>query len=121
MDTLSSSKVSQWTAKVLIFSGRVDPEWPLPDSIVDKFISLWKSAPHTTVRASSYSKLGYCGCIVCDGCSNEWRIYNGLVSHISSGTDEARSDKNREMEEVILQSAPSGSIPHGVTIPTRAL
>jgi hypothetical protein len=107
----SSSNRSAWTAKALIFSGRPDPNWPLSDADVARFMSLWNASPPTLDAMPAESRLGYRGCIVSDGAHAEWHAYNGLVVHASGNRQLARQDVDRNLERAIVSSAPAGLLP----------
>jgi hypothetical protein len=56
--------------------------------------------------------LGYRGCYVRGGDGTQWQAYRGVVTRSRGNTREVRLDVNRELETLILQSAPRNMIPN---------
>ena len=116
MATSNSNDRSAWSAKVLIFSGRPDPSWPLSDADVERFMSLWNALPPTNDAMPTESRLGYRGCIIADGANAEWHAYNGLVVLASAGRRLARQDIDRTLERAIVLAAPAGLLPPNLIV-----
>jgi hypothetical protein len=74
-------------------------------------MSLWSTLPPTLDAIAAESRLGYRGCIVRDGTDAEWHAYHGLVVHASASRRLARQDVDRNLERVIVSSAPAGLLP----------
>src|SRR5690242_4172483 len=93
------------TAGVDAFSGRPNPEWPLPASELDRLETIWKRLPARSDLASEPPALGYRGCFVRTG-ERHWKIFGDRVTLESDRGAESRRDVMRELERMVLDSAP---------------
>jgi hypothetical protein len=107
----SSKQGTGWTAGALIFSGRPDPVWTINERTARRLEMLWASLPPWLGPIPSSQVLGYRGCFVKSGESREWFAYRSVVTLRAQGSSESRKDDDRRFEELLLASAPDGSIP----------
>src|SRR2546425_6910053 len=106
MATSRSPDRRKCTATALVYSGRPDPVWPVPASVVKKLETIWKSLEPCAKPPAEPSRLGYRGCRLKCG-RREWFAYGGVVSSES----ESRCDPLRQFEAMLLASAPPGLLP----------
>jgi hypothetical protein len=106
MATSRSTSESSWIAGAYVFSGRPDPAWPIPPTIGETLLAIWKLLP-TTSAAAAAPALGYRGVFVHDPEGRNWTAYRELVTL----ADETRRDDERRFERTVLSSAPSGTLP----------
>ena len=95
-----------WTASVLVFSGRRDPQWEIPTETANALIGLWHQMKSADAIIDG-PQLGYRGCTLSSGGQRHWHAYGGIVT----SDNERKQDTERRFERSILESAPIGSIP----------
>ncbi len=106
MATSRSTSENGWIAGALVFSGRPDPNWPIPPELARELVAIWESLPPTETTVS-LPALGYRGCSVRDPEGRMWIAYHELVT-LSS---DRRHDDERRFERTVLSSAPTGVLP----------
>jgi len=101
------------TARMLLFSGRPDPEWPVPDDHVTRLGDIWATLTPIAPRSAPPPKLGYRGVElqVEDGAS--YLAVAGHVTKSQAGARETRADAGRVFERALIGSAPPGTVPPG--------
>jgi hypothetical protein len=104
-----------YTAGVLVFSGRPNPEWKLSEEKFTTILSLFDSLESITGSFQSESILGYSGCYVksSDG-ALQFNVYNGKAELTFGANKRLKADKERTLEKEIIGTAPGGTIPKGV-------
>lgn len=101
-----------YTGGVSIFSGRPDPIWPVSQDAAARLLALWDALESYSGSPPAAPVLGYRGCFLRESPAlREWVAYRGLVTLKSIKDSEARQDKNREFETLLLSSAPDDTIP----------
>ncbi len=114
MDTSkSNSGPRQAIAGALIFSGRPDPTWIVPPSVVDELERVWSSLESTAQPLPTAPPLGYRGCFLREEGHRVWFAYGGVV-RLEAGRSEWREDNERRFEKTLLASAPPGLLPSGL-------
>jgi len=100
------------TGTAFVFSGRPDPEWPVPADTMTKLHALWSALTPGAPEPPDPPALGYRGCTLRCPPGEEWRAYGGVVSHLTArrGIDRRR-DPQRVYERLLLSTAPSGTLP----------
>jgi hypothetical protein len=128
----TSRSSSPWLATALLYSGRRDPEWPIPESLALQALEIWHRLPRADPAAAQAaavapSRLGYRGVTLISPDGRRWTISSGLVTHAaitpatpaSPGTQspavEARLDPANALEHLLLNSAPQGTLPQRPT------
>ena len=101
------------TARMLLFSGRPDPEWPVADDHVTRLGDIWATLTPIAPRSAPAPKLGYRGVElhVDDGVS--YLAVAGHVTKSRAGASETRGDAGRVFERALIASAPPGTVPPG--------
>jgi hypothetical protein len=97
----------KWKARVLLFSGRQNPEWQLTAMQQKNWMLLWKHASLSDTKAEPPSKLGYTGCRLQYDEHSHWYLYNGCVSFYENETFFSKNDEGRQMELFLLNTAPA--------------
>jgi hypothetical protein len=87
------------------FSGLPNPDWPLSTSKLDQLERIWERLPAWSVVASEPPALGYRGCFVQTG-ERRWKIFGDRVTLDDGRGEESRCDVAREIERMVLDSAP---------------
>ena len=115
MDISKSVKNSECIGTVIIFSGRLDPNWNIDQSIVNKLKELWNVMEPYHGDLPTPPLLGYRGSYMkCD--DTERFVFNKVVTMKRMGRSESRSDKDRKFEKLLLDSAPKGIFPDSILI-----
>ena len=108
MDTSPSS--DGWRASVAVFSGRPDPEWPVPADLAAALVTTWASLPPAGSPAAGAPPLGYRGARLVAPDGREWAAFGGVVTLAG----DARADAGREWERRLVETAPPGTLPPGL-------
>lgn len=103
---------SGWAAGVLLFSGRPDPIWRIDDGLGRKLWSIWTRATAAD-EASPPPRLGYRGAFVRRPGGERVLAFDGLVWR-EGDRREVRRDPRRQLERLVVGSAPHGTLPPGV-------
>jgi hypothetical protein len=115
MDILRSNKEHKvCIGGAYIFSGRPDPTWEVGEVVLKKLKKIWDGLSEWVGELPSTPPLGYRGCFI--GCKPdiEWFAYGGIVTLKTVEGRESRMDKNRNIERLLLYSAPEGILPEGI-------
>ena len=97
--------------RVLIYSGRPDPEWELADKDSGYITELWNSFPPADSAPAMPSHFGYKGCLVTSNEGETWYAYGGIISLNKENNKENRFDSGRKFEKFIVSTAPEGILP----------
>jgi hypothetical protein len=109
----------RWEAGASVFSGRRDPTWTVSAARAGELEQLWRSLPSWKNGAEPVAPgLGYRGCWLRDPQGREWRAFAGRVVLIG-GSREVRSDPGRVFELRLLATAPAGTLPSEIVIPSE--
>lgn len=106
--------VAAWTAGALLYAGRPDPTWTLPETaeaLVERFNRLARHAG----SPPDQSQLGYRGVRLCAPDGRHWLAFNG-VAWLERSLD-VRRDEGRCFERAVLDSAPAGVLPNELPKP----
>jgi hypothetical protein len=100
------------TGTAFVFSGRPDPEWPVPAGARTRLREIWSALTPVVSASPAAPALGYRGCALRCPPGDEWLAYGGVVSHTAvSGAVDRRSDRGRTFERLLLSTAPDGTLP----------
>jgi hypothetical protein len=108
MDTLRSA---DWQAQALVFSGRPDPAWVVPNGIAERLLALWAELPSRADRRPSPPPLGYRGCLLRAPDGRTWESSGGQVTFDDGHLTQARDDPDRRFERLLLATAPANTLP----------
>ncbi len=97
---------TNWTASVLLFSGRPNPEWVLTELQQKEWMQLWQQAPLSNTDVEEPSILGYTGCKLYFNEHSHWQLYNGCVSFFEYGKITSKKEDEKRMELFLLNTAP---------------
>jgi hypothetical protein len=111
MVTSRSSSEIRWIAGAFVFSGRLDPTWPITAEIAARLERTWDSLNLWEGPLPSTPTLGYRGCFVRDAAGRTWTAFGGAVTQSWNGSSESRRDDVRAFELTTLASAPEGTLP----------
>lgn len=101
-----------WVSGVSVFSGRPDPSWAIGEELANRLVELWSSLPPAADEpAPRPPPLGYRGCFLLSADGRRWSAYREAVRFESEGQSEERRDERRAFEELVLGSAPDGTLP----------
>jgi len=98
----------------LIFSGRPDPTWRVGEEVRKKLEGIWNGLPEWGGELPPPPPLGYRGCFIICKPYKEWFAYGGIVTMKTTTRHEFRRDKDRNIEKLLLDSAPEGILPKGM-------
>jgi hypothetical protein len=100
------------TGTAFVFSGRPDPEWPVPADARARLQEIWSALTAGAPALPAAPPLGYRGCALRCPPGGEWLAYGGVVAHTAaSGAVDRRSDRERAFERLLLSTAPGGTLP----------
>lgn len=105
---------------MLIFSGRPDPEWPVPDDHVTRLDDIWAALTPIAPQSAPAPKLGYRGVELHVDDGTSYLAVAGLVTKSRAGAAETRTDPGRVFERALIASAPPGTVPPGAPGPDPA-
>ena len=97
-----------------MFSGRLDPTWPVSDRTVARLNAIWDSLRRHAGAAPVAPALGYRGCWLRDGRGREWFACGGVVTEREGDREERRADRGKAWEKELIGSAPRGVLPDGM-------
>jgi hypothetical protein len=97
-----------WRATALIYSGLRDPEWDVGPELA----AMWDELPPLTGDAPEAPPLGYRGVALVAGGGARIDVYGGAAVR---DRRELRADPGRELERAVLDSAPPGLVPEGIS------
>jgi hypothetical protein len=98
---------------MLLFSGRPDPEWPVPDDQVTRLADIWAALTPIASGSAPTPKLGYRGVELHEDDDTSYLAVAGLVTKSRAGAAETRTDPGRVFERALIASAPPGTVPPG--------
>ena len=107
----SIEQENAWRAGALVYSGRPDPVWIVPEDIVESLLQLWEELDDWSGTLPAPPALGYKGCYVQDAGLRKWTAFNGFVSLTHDRETLIKKDMARAFEKRILISAPAGTLP----------
>jgi hypothetical protein len=100
-----------WSAGARIYSGRVDPSWPVDEHRARAAVAVFGTLDPSTRVHPAGGGLGYRGCWLRAPDGRSWVVANGLAALRSPGRDEVREDAAGVFEDAILATAPDGVLP----------
>jgi hypothetical protein len=110
----TSKSPDAWKAGALLYSGRRDPEWSVPESLARQLQKRWKEMPPSSGSPPDAPGLGYRGAFLRGPDGREWVAFKGIVLLKTQAGVEAREDASEEFERILLASAPAGWLPKGL-------
>ena len=99
-----------WSVRLLRRSGREAAQWTLSDVAAFELERVWDRLPPASTPPRRTPDLRYGGLLVSHG-GTEFLLYAEHVERRDEQTSEQRHDPSREIEALILGSAPDGSLP----------
>lgn len=111
MATSRSSSGDEWTAGVLLFSGRPDPTWSVADDTAERLLAVWEALSPWPGPLPKAPPLGYRGCFLRNGEGRTWRAFGGAVTFANEARSEPRRDDDRSFERALLETAPPDLVP----------
>ena len=103
-------------ASALLYSGRPDPEWPVHDAQVKALARMWHALAPSPTGPRQAPPLGYRGCALRCSSGPLWFAYDGVATHRQgNGPSEHRIDRGRRFEQALLDTAPPGTLPAGMS------
>ena len=112
----SNEQLGECIGGALIFSGRPNPTWDVDQDVLERLQEGWNSLETCLTSDLSAPPLGYRGCFLRCGTDLEWTAYGGIVVMKTSTEKEAREDKDRNFERLLLSSAPEKILPDSLSI-----
>lgn len=107
----SDKQATQWIGGALIFSGRPDPVWSVPDEAARELQSLWAGLQPSVGRLPGAPALGYRGAFLRYPGGREWFAYEGIVTLKTKNVVQSRLDPARQFEKILLATAPPAQLP----------
>ena len=107
---------SACTASASLYSGRPDPEWPVHDARVKALERMWDALAPSATGPRQAPPLGYRGSALRCSSGHVWFAFDGVATHRQgNGPSEHRIDGGRRFEQALLDTAPTGALPAGMT------
>lgn len=103
----SKSNRKKWRCRLLIYSGRPDPQWPIAETAVDEWLKICHDAPLAHDTVPDASALGYRGVIFYKGNEEYYYIFNGHIRYMEQEKSILKQDEGRSLERSILNTAPA--------------
>ena len=97
-----SPEAPGWTAAALVYSGRRDPLWPVPEDLGHRLEQLWNGLLPWSGEPPRAPPLGYRGCRLTAPDGRAWTAFRDLVTLAPY----SRRDSEREFESSLVASAP---------------
>ncbi len=110
----SDKRMTEWTGGALVFSGRPDPTWPVPNQVANELEGLWTRLKPWARSLPAAQVLGYRGAFLRDTSGREWLAYGGVVTLKAKKSSQSRQDPGRQFEKLLLASAPPRLLPDEV-------
>ena len=107
----SGNKSTQWIGGALVFSGRPDPIWSVPDEAARELKSFWAGLQPSVGKLPVAPALGYRGAFLRDAGGREWLAYGGIVTLKTKNVVLSRLDPARQFEKMLLATAPPEQLP----------
>jgi hypothetical protein len=113
--------VKTWRAGALLYSGRPDPTWVVPESRATELLRLWRRLPLGSDWGDPPAQLGYRGCWLDSPDEVRWVVRDGAVAQFGFARKardsrsappavrapvEVRQDAARSFERAVLATAP---------------
>ncbi|MGI9022691.1 MAG: hypothetical protein ACR2HV_05575 [Acidimicrobiales bacterium] len=108
---MATSKSPDWASEALVFSGRPNPTWGVPEPAARRLLSEWDGLATRPPTRSAAPALGYRGCVLRGAGGREWRAFGGAVDLVGPDEVEGRADPGRAWERALLSTAPAGALP----------
>ena len=101
---------TMWSARLLRRSGRELAQWTLSDAAASELERQWARLAEAATPPRRAPDLRYGGLLACHG-TTEFLVYADHVERRDPTTCEHRYDPSRNIEALILASAPEGTLP----------
>jgi hypothetical protein len=96
----------KWQCRLLIYSGRPDPQWPITESAVEEWLKICHNAPLAHDMVPEAAALGYRGVIFHRG-NDYYYIFDGHIRYMEKELSILKQDAGRQLEKKILETAPT--------------
>lgn len=103
---ISRSNKKKWRCRLLIFSGRPDPQWPVSDEQAEGWLNSMVQAPQEKVDVPDASALGYRGVVLYRG-NDYYYLFDGHIRYLENEKSVIKADAGRTLENIMLQTAPA--------------
>jgi hypothetical protein len=94
-----------WTAGVLLFSGRPDPTWEIPEDSARALLNDFDSLARAGHKPPAQTRLGYRGVWLASSDGNRWMAFESTAWYVNTG--DVRSDRGSLFERAVLSTAPA--------------
>ena len=111
MATSRSDSGDEWTAGVLLFSGRPDPVWSVAEDTAKRLQAVWETLAPWTGPLPNAPPLGYRGSFLRNDEERTWHAFGGVVTSANGARSESRRDDGRMFERALLETAPPDLVP----------
>ena len=101
----SKSTEDKWHCRMLISSGRPDPDWPLDKETAAAILEYCKQAPPYENVFEIPSILGYNG-VMFYNAKESYRAFKGRLEYSSGNKTVEKTDRGRKLEIMVLKTAP---------------
>ena len=108
--------MSQFQGIAFVYSGRVDPSWPVEETLAQGLVAIWNELEPLIGEKPSAAPLGYRGCSLKGFEGQEFVSYGGAVTLVTEDTTEVRADVGRRFERLLLSTAPADALPDDLVI-----
>lgn len=102
---ISRSNKKKWKCRLLIYSGRPDPQWPIAETIAGEWQKACHDAPLANDTVPDAAALGYRGVLFYLG-NDYYYVFNGHIRYMEQEGNIMKQDEGRKLEKEILQTAP---------------
>lgn len=102
---ISKLNRKKWRCRLLIYSGRPNPQWPVNDPVADGWLKLCHEAPMAYDTVPDAAALGYRGVIFYRG-NDFYYIFNNHIRYMENEQSILKQDDDRKLEKEILSTAP---------------
>jgi hypothetical protein len=96
-----------WGIGVLLYSGRPDPSWRIPEEDGEAWVRSFERLTRTRTPIPDQSRLGYRGVWLQNDRGHRWFAYLS----VAWTRNDRRADPQRALERTLLASAPADVLP----------
>ena len=108
----SRGAAPRWCVAALLYSGRENPEWTIPDSLARAAVEVWDGLV-PTVAPPVPPPLGPRGLQLIAPDGGRWTSHRGVVTYLPPNASEShsRQDPGSHFHQLLADSAPKGLLP----------
>ena len=108
---MDTSRSTEWVAEAALFSGRPNPTWIIPATVVIQLLDRWAGLPLHHGPTPEPPRLGPQGYVLHAPDGRIWQSYADVVTLDDGHYKQARDDLGHQFEQLLITAAPDGTVP----------